>query len=253
MFRKELELPRSVLDRRVFTEKSYGKVTNGTLTALENMGLLSKDEEAIDVGAAAGLMSTFFAKKCKHVHSYEPSHSYEQTVKLQSQFDNVSTYNLAVSNFKGQETFYIDDKRLSQNGFLNPGWGKPIMVDVVKLDDQGHSNVGVIKIDTEGTELDVLKGAEEIIKSSWPTLMVEIWDQNTKYPLENIFQYLTDLGYQTYWYFIKNKKIMKCETVADAVRDTSYEGYPHDADFIFVHESRSSNDYTTRLISPVSI
>lgn len=253
MFRKELELPRSVLDRRVFTEKSYGKVTNGTLTALENMGLLSKDEEAIDVGAAAGLMSTFFAKKCKHVHSYEPSHSYEQTVKLKTQFDNVSTYNLAVSDFKGQETFYIDDKRLSQNGFLNPGWGKPIVVDVVKLDDQGHSNVGVIKIDTEGTELDVLKGAEEILKSSWPTLMIEIWDQNTKYPLENIFQYLKDLGYQTYWYFIKNKKIMKCETVADAVRDTSYEGYPHDADFIFVHESRSTNNYTTRLISPVSI
>ena len=40
MFYKDLDLPKSVLDRRVFTEKSYGKVTNGTLTAIENMDSL---------------------------------------------------------------------------------------------------------------------------------------------------------------------------------------------------------------------
>ena len=98
-------LPEHVLQRRIFTEKSYKKVTNGTLTALENMGLLNTQEETIDVGAAAGIMSTFFAKKTKHVHSYEPSPSFVQTEKLKEKFDNVTTYNLAVSNFKGKETF----------------------------------------------------------------------------------------------------------------------------------------------------
>jgi len=253
MFYKDLALPKSVLNRRVFNEKSYVKVTAGTLTAIENMGLINKNEEAIDVGAAAGLMSTFFAKKFKHVHCYEPSHSYEQTIKLKTQFNNVTVHNLAVSDFKGQETFYIDDKRLSQNGFINPGWGKPITVDVVKLDEQNHSNIGLIKIDTEGTELDVLKGADSILRETWPTLMVEIWDQNTKYPLEHIFQHLTNLGYQIYWFHCPDRKIMKCDTVKQAVKDTSLEGYPHDADFIFVHQSRSTNDYTTRLIRPVSI
>ena len=63
-----IQLPKHILQRRIFTEKSYSKVTNGSLTALENMDLLSKDEQSIDVGAAAGIMSTFFAKKTKHVH-----------------------------------------------------------------------------------------------------------------------------------------------------------------------------------------
>tara|TARA_B100001248_G_C27288696_1_gene411352 strand:+ start:121 stop:864 length:744 start_codon:yes stop_codon:yes gene_type:complete len=245
-------LPEHVLQRRIFTEKSYKKVTNGTLTALENMGLLNTQEETIDVGAAAGIMSTFFAKKTKHVHAYEPSPSFVQTEKLKEKFDNVTTYNLAVSNFKGKETFYIDDKRLSQNGFLNPGWGKPMDVDVVTLDEQGHSNIGMIKIDTEGTELDVIKGADKIIKDSYPTLMVEIWDQNTPDP-GIYFEHLHNLGYQMYWYWTVKKKIMHCASVDECVRDVCNREYPSDADFMFVHESRSTNDYTTRLISPVTI
>jgi len=253
MLQDKLNLSQSVLNRRVFTEKSYRKVTAGVLSAITDMGLLSKAEETIDVGAAAGILSTYFASTTKFVHAYEPSHSYAQTIKLYDKFDNFKAYNLAVSDFEGKEKFYIDDRRLSQNGFLNPGWGKPIDVDVVRLDDQNHSNIGMIKIDTEGTELDVIRGADKIIKTSWPTFMVEIWDQNTKYPLTEIFQHMTDLGYQTYWFHCKDRNIIKCDSVAQAVKDASIEGYPHDADFIFVHKSRSTTDYTTRLVSPVTI
>tara|TARA_Y100000748_G_scaffold257195_1_gene223801 strand:+ start:4089 stop:4835 length:747 start_codon:yes stop_codon:yes gene_type:complete len=247
-----IQLPKHILQRRIFTEKSYSKVTNGSLTALENMDLLSKDEQSIDVGAAAGIMSTFFAKKTKHVHAYEPSPSFAETEKLKQKFNNVTTYNLAVSNFEGKETFFIDDRRLSQNGFLNPGWGKPVEVNVVKLDNQKHSNIGLIKIDTEGTELDVIKGADTLIKSTHPTLMVEIWDQNTPDP-GLYFKHLNSLGYKMYWYWTVKKKIMHCATVDDCVRDVRNKEYPSDADFIFVHESRLADDYTTRLISPVTI
>ena len=38
-----IQLPKHILQRRIFTEKSYSKVTNGSLTALENMDLLSKN------------------------------------------------------------------------------------------------------------------------------------------------------------------------------------------------------------------
>ena len=247
-----IQLPKHVLQRRVFTEKSYKKVTNGSLTALENMNLLSLNEESIDVGAAAGIMSTFFAKKTKHVHAYEPSPSYAETEKLKDKFANVSTYNLAVSNFKGKDTFYIDDRRLSQNGFLNPGWGKPVEVDVIKLDEQNHTDIGLIKIDTEGTELDVIKGADNLIKTYKPTLMVEIWDQNTPDP-GVYFEHLNSLGYEMYWYWTVKKKIMHCATVDDCVRDVTNKEYPSDADFLFVHETKSAYDFTSRLIRPVTI
>ena len=247
-----INLPKHVLDRRVWNAKSYGKVCAGTLTAVTNMGLLDKTKNVIDVGAAAGLLSTYFAKNSNHVYCYEPSPSYPQTQKIAEQFNNVTTYNFAVSDFKGTAEFFIDDRRLSQNGFLNPGWGKPVQVKTIKLDDQGHENIGFIKIDTEGTELDVLHGAEELIKQDKPAFMIEIWDQHKKYPLNNIFEYMEELGYKCYWYWFKNKQIIECQTVSKAVADAQLEDYPHDADFIFVHNSKSVSDYTTCLISPVT-
>lgn len=247
-----IKLDPSVLARRVFTEKSYRKVTNGWPTALENMGLINAGEHAIDVGAAAGLFSTWFAKKMHHVHCYEPSPSFTETQKLTEQFDNVTVYNRAVSNKEGRLKFWIDDKRLSQNGFLNPGWGVQTEVDTVTLDNQNHYNIGLIKIDTEGTELDVIKGADTLIKINHPTLMVEIWDQNTPNP-GIYFEHLESLGYKMYWYWTVKKKIMHCKTVDDCVRDVTNKEYPSDADFIFVHESKLADDYTTRLIRPVSI
>ena len=168
-----VKLDPSVLARRVFTDKSYRKVTNGWPTALENMGLIDPSEHAIDVGAAAGLFSTWFAKKMHHVHCYEPSPSFAETQKIAKQFDNVTVYNRAVSNKEGRLKFWIDDKRLSQNGFLNPGWGVPTEVETVTLDNQDHYNVGLIKIDTEGTELDVIQGAVKLIKFYQPTFVVE--------------------------------------------------------------------------------
>ena len=128
----------------------------------------------------------------------------------------------------------------------------PTEVDTVTLDNQDHYNVGLIKIDTEGTELDVIQGAVKLIKFYQPTFVVEIWDRNTKDP-GSYFEYMELQGYEMYWYHVKKKQIIRCKTVDDCVRDVSLEGYPHDADFIFVHESRSRHDYTGCLISPVSI
>ena len=247
-----IKLDPSVLARRVFTEKSYRKVTNGWPTALENMGLINPGEHAIDVGAAAGLFSTWFAKKMHHVHCYEPSPSFTETQKLTEQFDNVTVYNRAVSNKEGRLKFWIDDKRLSQNGFLNPGWGVQTEVDTVTLDNQNHYNIGLVKIDTEGTELDVIHGANGIIKWSHPTFVVEIWDRNTKDP-GSYFEYMELQGYEMYWYHVKKKQIIRCNTVDDCVRDVSLPDYPHDADFIFVHQERSRHDYTGCLISPIAI
>ena len=247
-----INLSKQVLNRRMWNAKSYKKVVNGTLTAIHNMGLLSQDKNTIDVGAAAGLLSTFFAKNSKEVYCYEPSPSFPQTQKIEKKFKNVIAFNCAVGNHTGQTEFWIDDRRLSQNGFLNPGWGQKTEVHTVKLDDQDHHDVGFVKIDTEGTELDVLRGMESTLTRDHPSFMIEIWDKNCKYPLRNIFEYMFNNDYATYWYHIKKKKIMYCRTVDQAVKDVSIEGYPHDADFIFVHHSRILQDYTRCLIRPVT-
>ena len=80
-----------------------------------------------------------------------------------------------------------------------------------------------VKIDTEGTELDVLRGMESTLTRDHPSFMIEIWDKNCKYPLRNIFEYMFNNDYATYWYHIKKKKIMYCRTVDQAVKDVSID------------------------------
>ena len=65
------------------------------------------------------------------------------------------------------ENFYVDNKRLSNSSFQNLVDGYPIPVEVSTLDNQHRSanNICFIKIDTEGTELDVLNGAKYVIEN----------------------------------------------------------------------------------------
>jgi FkbM family methyltransferase len=60
-----------------------------------------------------------------------------------------------------------------------------------RLDDIYKGRVSLIKIDVEGHELEVLKGAENTIKKYMPTLLIEIFDfENNEVP-----KYLKSLGY----------------------------------------------------------
>ena len=101
-------------------------------------------------------------------------------------------FNLAVSDKPGKEKFYVDDKRLSNSSFQNLVDGYSIDVDVITLDEHCKSahNICFIKIDTEGTELDVLNGAQNIIDKHKPHMMIEVYDKFNKYPVELLLNFV---------------------------------------------------------------
>ncbi len=52
-------------------------------------------------------------------------------------------------------------------------------VPCIKLDDAGLPHAHLLKIDVEGMELEVLKGARSYIEASgWPVLMFEVWPES---------------------------------------------------------------------------
>ena len=64
-------------------------------------------------------------------------------------------------------------------------------VECRRLDDIYTGIPSLIKIDVEGCELEVLKGAENTIKKYTPTLLIEIFDFDTN----EVPKYLKSLGY----------------------------------------------------------
>jgi hypothetical protein len=86
------------------------------------------------------------------------------------------------------------------------GWKMPddghviVEVDVRTLDEYDIRNVCFIKIDVEGHELDVLKGAARTIDRERPTLLVEIEQRHLACPMQVVFDYVCEFGYRGFFF-----------------------------------------------------
>lgn len=232
------KLSQAVLNRRVFSQKAYDLHTTNFMLG-QTPDYLSKDKVTLDIGGAAGIYSTWFCKHSKFVHAFEAvPEVYAQLRKLEPQFDNFQAHNLAMSDKIGTSSFFVDDKRLSNSSFQNLVNGIEIRVNTATVDSLAISDVGFIKVDTEGTELDVLHGAEQTIEVNRPTCMVEIYHKFNKYPVATSFEFFFDRGYSCYYNVRPNKGLHKVRDLAHAVEVANDESMValHDGDFLFVYE-----------------
>jgi len=77
--------------------------------------------------------------------------------------------------------------------------------------------VNFIKIDVEGMELQVIKGAKQLLENShFPTVLLEAWDAHWfKDQREELISFLEGLGYQLF--FLNN-----CDVIAQYTRISRY-------------------------------
>ena len=142
-----MQLSQEVLDRRVFNQSIYELHSRDFMLG-QTARFIDPFKNVIDIGAAVGMYTTFWAQKAARVHSFEAVPAvYKQLEKVKERFENVITYQLAVGKEVGSTTFYVDDKRLSNSGFTDLVGGQPIEVQVTTIDAQDITNVGFIKVD----------------------------------------------------------------------------------------------------------
>jgi hypothetical protein len=71
-----------------------------------------------------------------------------------------------------------------------------------KLDELvAGEQVGFIKIDVEGHEMDVIKGARQLIGEYRPRVLVEAEDQHQEGTVQEVFKYFANLDYLGVFYF----------------------------------------------------
>lgn len=113
---------------------------------------------------------------------------------------NVTIERAAVCAQSGTSAFFVPDGHAPCASLLPPaGPATPLSVATVTLDDYlgDAADVAAIKIDVEGAELDVLRGARDTLRRCHPLVIVEC-DRHTTTP-DNIhatFALLSDLGYR---------------------------------------------------------
>jgi FkbM family methyltransferase len=87
---------------------------------------------------------------------------------------NVTVNELAISDLAGHATFYLTDE--SDQNSLIPCEGRRVNVETARLDDyltsRQISHVDVMKIDVEGAEARVLRGASGLLSGDRPPVIL---------------------------------------------------------------------------------
>ena len=149
----------------------YAKYRSPELSLISN--LVKNNQNSIDIGANLGLFTFFMSRASKHVFAFEPNPYPLENLKGLVD-SNVTVLPIALGNNDGPVEIKIPHHRKgwSSNGAslaskeINDG--KIINIQCRKLDSLNIENIGLIKIDVEGFEIEVIRGAKDTILKNKP-------------------------------------------------------------------------------------
>ena len=169
-------LPVNQFDSSVFFTR-YGIDKLTTLDSVRN-------KHIIDAGGYVGDTALLFSSYTdKNIHVFEASPSnmdiIRETIRL-NHLDNIVPVSKALGEKSGTATFSLGERNSCNSLVERPGYNYPdhIEVPVVTLDDCVRENdleVGLIKVDIEGGEQLLLRGAVETIRTQHPILLISIY------------------------------------------------------------------------------
>jgi FkbM family methyltransferase len=165
--------------------------------------LCDRARVSIDVGANLGGYTLLLRKHSARVVAYEPNpHLAARLERVFRRSRSVEVRRCALSDKPGVARMRIpsDHGRSTIEASNDIGGREASLVDVEtrRLDEEALVDVGFIKIDVEGHELAVLRGAGGLLRACGPALLIEASDEHRPDALASIRAFLEPLGYRGY-------------------------------------------------------
>ena len=167
---------------------TQSKCLDKFLTFIEKNAL--KFNHVLDIGAWVGTWTMKINPFCGRVIAFEPDPLHYECL-VQNVPEEVETHQLAVGNDKKMislsEDNFTQAKRVVGEG----------NIPMVTIDSLNFTDVDLIKIDVEGYEMEVLKGADKTLENV-KYLMIELNNNSKKYGSSNleIEKYLRKKGFR---------------------------------------------------------
>ena len=169
--------------------------------------LVDRKKASIDIGVYRGVYSYFLSDLTKYVYAFEANTLLQN--KLINAFKNkknVKIENLALSSRSGTTELrvpirdayadYDDEQKYelgiatihSENKLHNKNYETIKNIKKITLDEYNFLyEIGFIKIDVEGHELEIIRGGKNFLKHHKPVMLIEIEERHTgKRPVDII-------------------------------------------------------------------
>lgn len=177
--------------------------------------LLGPGATMLDLGAHTGTYALHAARAVGPtgaVYAFEPLPSNAERLRVNvglNGFTQCTVVQSAVSDVAGRAPF----QSVEVGG--ESGWGSMVIdasavthaieVDVVTVDGFAQANglgrVDLIKLDIQGSELQALRGAEHVLRTSRPHVLCEVvdvyWGSGQTTTAADLAAFMTDLGYRS--------------------------------------------------------
>jgi FkbM family methyltransferase len=152
--------------------------------AIEHVKKKFSPATIVDVGGAFGEVTEFCAQEFPNakILTFEPLSEYRPALeKIARRNKNIKTFQFAVGSQVGEITFNVHDDLVGSSLFQEVEGavvdGKPRTVPMITLDkvikDESVASPYLIKVDVQGAELEVIKGASDVLKDT-EVLILEV-------------------------------------------------------------------------------
>jgi FkbM family methyltransferase len=174
---------------------------------------IAQKSVAIDVGARRGVYTWVMAREvgpAGKVVAFEPNPGTVSSLRgVFSKRRNVTIEDCALSDVSGRgvlnvplEKGFAQDSLGHVDGRESEAACLSYDIRMARLDDFSFEDPGVIsfiKIDVEGHELSVLRGATKTIMRDRPVIFIEIEQRHSLEPVATRFEFLSSLDYAAYF------------------------------------------------------
>lgn len=177
----------------------------GTVKLLQRV--LREGGVFIDVGANIGYftkLASALVGTTGRVVAVEPMPAAQRLLQLNSAtLHNVTIFTVALSDKNGTTTFYVR-KKGDMSSLSHDPCARPVQIRVSTLDEllPDQSRIDLIKIDVEGSELEVLRGGRKTLSQYRPIVYFELLTCFTAHRgigFETFEKFFEDLRYVLRW------------------------------------------------------
>ncbi len=165
-------------------------------------------DTVVDVGGNRGVYTYHLSRlvgPSGHVHTFEPMppnlHILRHTVK-RYKLDNVVVHPQACGEKAERTTFCMPmDHGIPELAGAHQGTlGLTFDCESVRLDDVIDGPISFLKVDVEGAELFVLRGAQRLLRTSRPVVLFEASELTSRYGYapQEAFDFLASVGYEVF-------------------------------------------------------
>jgi FkbM family methyltransferase len=170
--------------------------------------LCDSGKVSVDVGAASGGFARVLARHSVRCEAFEANPSNWPALTAALADLPARVHECALSDVDGEVVLRVpvvdgtDDLPLSTIEASNELGGaeiRTVSIPCRRLDGFELEPVGFMKIDVEGHELAVLRGAEGVLNRDRPNLLIEAEERHRPGAVQNVVDLLSGLGYESYF------------------------------------------------------